>query len=51
VTATLKAKDSETSQWWKVLAFSETTQAELMRLGDGDALSAQGAPQGRDIRE
>jgi single-stranded DNA-binding protein len=41
-TATLKAKDGETAQWWKVLAFSESVQAELMRLTDGDALSVQG---------
>jgi single-stranded DNA-binding protein len=42
VTATLKAKDGEIAQWWKVLAFSESVQAELMRLTDGDALSVQG---------
>jgi hypothetical protein len=27
----------------EVLAFSESEQAELMRLGDGDAVSVQGA--------
>ena len=27
----------------EVLAFSESEQAELMRLGDGDAVSMQGA--------
>jgi single-stranded DNA-binding protein len=43
VTATLKAKDDDESQWWKVLAFSESVQAELMRLDDGDAISVQGA--------
>jgi hypothetical protein len=43
VTATLKAKDGEESQWWKVLAFSESVQAELMRLADGDPISVQGA--------
>jgi single-stranded DNA-binding protein len=43
VTATLKAKDGETAQWWKVLAFSESVQAELMSLTDCDALSVQGA--------
>ena len=32
VTATLRTKDGEASQWWKALAFSETAQAELMRL-------------------
>ena len=40
--ATVRVKDGETSQWWKLLVFSESAQAELMRLGDGDALSAQG---------
>jgi len=35
VTATIHAKDGDASQWWKVVAFSETAQAELMRLTDG----------------
>jgi len=43
VMATIRAKDGDSSQWWKVLAFSEAAQAELMRLTDGDALSV-GAP-------
>jgi single-stranded DNA-binding protein len=43
VTATIRAKDGEAAQWWKVLAFSETVQSEQMRLTDGDALSVQGA--------
>jgi single-stranded DNA-binding protein len=43
VTATIRAKDGEASQWWRVTVFSESAQAELMRLGDGDALSVQGA--------
>src|ERR1700746_3718983 len=30
-------------KWWLVTAFSKTAQAELMRLGDGDALSVQGS--------
>jgi hypothetical protein len=30
------------SQWWKILAFSENVQAELMRLVDGDSISVQG---------
>jgi single-stranded DNA-binding protein len=41
VTATLK--DVEEAQWWRVTAFSESAQAELMRLGDGDACSVQGS--------
>jgi len=43
VTATIRAKDGEASQWWRVTAFSESAQAELMRLDDGDALAVQGA--------
>jgi single-stranded DNA-binding protein len=43
VTATIRAKDGETTLWWKVVAFSESAQAELMRLGDGDAVSVQGS--------
>jgi hypothetical protein len=43
VSATLKCVDGETLQWWKVVVFSESAQAELMRLGEDDALSAQGA--------
>jgi PAS domain S-box-containing protein len=39
VMATICGKDGDSSQWWKVLAFSETAQAELMRLTDG-AMSA-----------
>jgi single-stranded DNA-binding protein len=46
VVATLRAdyRDRET-QWWKVACFSETAQAELMRLSEGDAVSCQGALQ------
>jgi single-stranded DNA-binding protein len=29
-------------EWWRVTTFSESAQAELLRLGDGDAVSAQG---------
>jgi hypothetical protein len=43
VTATIRAKDGEASQWWRVTAFSDTAQAELMRLGDGDSCCVQGA--------
>jgi single-stranded DNA-binding protein len=57
VTATILAKDGEASQWWRVTAFSETAQAELMRLTDGDTVSIQGAfkaelyqPEGGDPR-
>jgi single-stranded DNA-binding protein len=43
VTATIRAKDGEASQWWRVMAFSESAQVELMRLGEGDACTVQGA--------
>jgi hypothetical protein len=43
VTATIRTKDGDASQFWRVSAFSDTTQAELMRLTDGDACSIQGS--------
>ncbi|PWB83998.1 MAG: single-stranded DNA-binding protein [Methylocystaceae bacterium] len=43
IVATIRAKDGEASQWWKLLCFSESAGAELMRLADGDAVSVQGA--------
>jgi hypothetical protein len=42
VTATIKAKDGDAFQFWRATAFSESSQAELMRLTDGDAVSIQG---------
>ena len=47
VIATIRAKDGEAAQWWKVLAFAETVRAELLRLDDGDAISAQGSLKAR----
>ena len=43
VTATIRAKDGEASQWWRVTAFSEGVQTELMRLAGGDSCCVQGA--------
>jgi single-stranded DNA-binding protein len=40
VTATLRVKDGETSQFVRLVAF---VQPEFMRLSDGDAVSVQGA--------
>jgi hypothetical protein len=40
VTATLKAKVGDHTQFWHVVALSETVQAELMHLSDGDAVGA-----------
>ena len=41
-TATVKVAADNAVDFWSVLAFSETAQAELMRLGEGDKLSVQG---------
>ena len=43
VTATIRAKDGDAAQWWKIVAFSEDVQTELMRLVEGDVLSVQGS--------
>jgi single-stranded DNA-binding protein len=43
VTATLKAKDGDGMQFIRLVAFSESAQAELLRLSEGDSLSAQGS--------
>jgi single-stranded DNA-binding protein len=43
VSATLKVGgDSGNAEFWSISAFSESAQAELLRLSAGDALSAQG---------
>jgi hypothetical protein len=43
VTATLKGKVGNHTQLFHVVALSETAQAELMQLAEGDALSVQGS--------
>jgi single-stranded DNA-binding protein len=43
VVASIRAKDGEASQWWRVTALSESAQAEIMRLADGDGVSVQGS--------
>lgn len=45
VKATLRAAtgDNSPSEFWDLLCFSEAAGAELMRLGDGDRLAAQGS--------
>jgi len=43
VTATLKVKDGDGFTFWRLTAFSESVSAELMRLSEGDSVSAQGA--------
>jgi single-stranded DNA-binding protein len=42
VVATVKVRDGDAAQFWRVLAFSSAAQGELMRLEDGDAVSVQG---------
>lgn len=43
--ATIRAAaDGEASEFWSILAFDDTTKAELMRLHDGDKLAVQGKP-------
>jgi single-stranded DNA-binding protein len=42
-TATVKAVAGNESEFWRLIVFSESAQAELMRLADGDKLSAQGS--------
>ena len=42
--ATMKAAsvDASNSEFWSILAFSDTAQAELLRLGANEKLSVQG---------
>src|SRR5271170_254861 len=41
--ATIRVAADSAVDCWSILAFSETAQAELLRLGEGDKLSAQGS--------
>ncbi len=43
VTATLKVVAGNETEFWRLIVFSESAQTELMRLSDGDKLSAQGS--------
>lgn len=38
VSATIRVRDGENSQFWRVTVFSESAGEELMRLQDGDAV-------------
>jgi single-stranded DNA-binding protein len=42
VASTIRVRDGEGSQFVRIAAFSESAQAELLRLADGDCLSVQG---------
>jgi hypothetical protein len=59
VKATLRvaAADNSTSEFWDLLAFSETAAAELLRLGENERVAVQGglkvevyAPEGKPPR-
>jgi single-stranded DNA-binding protein len=43
VTASIKVAADNAVDYWSILAFSESAQAELLRLGEGDKISAQGS--------
>jgi single-stranded DNA-binding protein len=42
-TTSIKVAADSTIDYWRVFAFSESAQAELSRLGEGDKISAQGS--------
>jgi single-stranded DNA-binding protein len=42
VLATVKVAADNGVDFWTIMGFSETVQTELLRLGEGDKLSAQG---------
>jgi hypothetical protein len=57
VSATLKVRDGDASQFWRVTVFSESAGDEMMRMSAGDAASAQGVmraeiwtPEGKEPR-
>jgi single-stranded DNA-binding protein len=43
VVATLKVRDGDALQFWRITVFSESAMTELHRLREGDSLSVQGA--------
>ncbi|WP_018407675.1 single-stranded DNA-binding protein [Methylocystis rosea] len=43
VSATIRVREGDASQFWRVTIFSESAGEEMMSLSDGDAVSAQGA--------
>jgi single-stranded DNA-binding protein len=57
VQATVRCKDGDASTFWRIFAFSESVQEELLRLHYADALSVSGsmraeiwAPEGKEPR-
>jgi len=43
VIATVKERGGQDTRWWKVFAFSNHIQEEILRLSNGDALTVQGS--------
>ena len=43
VLATVNVTSDNNVDFWTIMGFSETVQTELLRLGEGDKLSAQGS--------
>ena len=41
--ATIRVAADSAAEFWSILAFSESAQAELSRLGEGDKISVQGS--------
>jgi single-stranded DNA-binding protein len=57
VSATIKCREGDASQFWRVTVFSESAGDEMMCMSAGDAVSAQGAmraeiwtPEGKEPR-
>ena len=44
VSATLRVVNGNEAHFWRIFVFSESAQAEMMRLGEGDAIACQGTP-------
>lgn len=42
VLATLRTREGDAVQYWRVLGFNSSTQEELLRLDDGDSVAVQG---------
>jgi hypothetical protein len=42
--ATIRVSAGSEMQFWRLFVFSDSAQAELARLGEGDAFTAQGVP-------
>ena len=43
LTTSLRLVAGNETEWWNLLCFSESAQAEIMRLGVGEKLACQGS--------